>query len=125
MDNLLNCRLLQVLCYNITSGCMGYLLISQGIWSIFEHLCYSITLRLLDTLDSLWIHSLNSRLPVDNFGCTVHKVATRALEDVTGGLSLWISPRKPVISGIWPVDKSAGASVRLHLASYCFTRASK
>ena len=24
-----------------------------------------------------------------------------------------------------PVDKSAGASVRLHLASYCFTRAPK
>ena len=58
-----------------------------------------------------------SRLPVDNCGCTVHKVATRALEDVTGGLSLWISPRKPVISGIWPVDKSAGASVRSPIAS--------
>ena len=55
VDNLLNCRFLQVLCYNITSRCMGYLWISQGIWSILEHLCYSITLRLLDTLDSLWI----------------------------------------------------------------------
>ena len=51
-----------------------------------------------------------SRLPVDNCGRTVHKVATRALEDVTGGLSLWISTRKPVISGIWPVDKSVDKS---------------
>jgi hypothetical protein len=33
----------------------------------------------------------NSRLPVDNCGCRVHKVATRALEDITGGLSLWIN----------------------------------
>ena len=59
VDNFTYRRLFQVLCYNITSGCMGgggdYLWISQGIWSILEHLCYSITLRLLDTLDSLWI----------------------------------------------------------------------
>ena len=44
-------------CYVITlhRDAWGYLWISQGIWSILEHLCYSITLRLLDTLDSLWI----------------------------------------------------------------------
>ena len=55
VHNFIYRRLLQVLCYNITSGCMGYLWISQGIWSILEHLCYTITPRLLDTLDSLWI----------------------------------------------------------------------
>jgi len=86
---------------------MGYLWISQGIWSILEHLCYSITLRLLDTPESLWItlgylwiHSLNC-------GCTVHKVATRALEDVTGGLSLWISLRGHL-------SVASGCTVRTH-----------
>ena len=44
-------------CYVITlhRDAWDYLWISQGIWSILEHLCYSITLRLFDTPDSLWI----------------------------------------------------------------------
>ena len=58
VHNFIYRRFLQVLCYNITSGCIrmhGLPVDKSGYLVNTLHLCYSITPRLLDTLDSLWI----------------------------------------------------------------------
>ena len=98
--------------------------------TVIVQLCYSITLRLLDTLDSLWITIgylwITCVYPVDKLleprisgvFVTCHvtdyklltRLYTRMLQECLG--CLWISPRKTVISGIWPVDKSGWPYVR-------------